>query len=170
MSTLLFANFETPERARAAAGKLRQSGHTVREVYAPIPSAELEHLVGAHKSRIRQIMLVAGIIGALTGFLMQVWSAVLDYPINSGGRPLLSWPAFMLVTFELAVLFAALSGFVAFLAEARLTRLHAPMFAADSFERASCDRFVLEIETKEPSAARRILEGAGATPISEHPA
>lgn len=168
MSTcVLLAAFESPESAAIAVTRLRHAGHDVREAYGPLPSEDLSHAVGEHRSSIRSIMFVAAVVGVITGLAMQYWSAVFDYPINSGGRPLASWAAFVPVAFELGILFAALSGFVAFLVEARLTRLHAPVFTFDGFERASQDRCFLEIATKRADEARALLEGHGATAILE---
>lgn len=170
MSTcVLLAAFETPERATAAVARLHHAGHHVREAYGPLPSEKMSHAVGLHRSSIRSIMFIAGVIGVITGLAMQYWSAVIDYPINSGGRPLASWPAFVPVAFEIGILFAALAGFVAFLVEARLTRIHAPIFTFDGFERASHDRFFLQVETNRAAEACTLLEQLGATAILEGP-
>ncbi len=169
MSALvLIAGFDTPQRAAAAVTQMRRAGHSVREGYGPLSSEELSDAVGRRPSRIRIFMFFAAIVGVLGGLAMQYWSAVHDYPINSGGRPLASWPAFIPVAFELGVLLAALGGFVALLSEAQLTRLHAPVFELD-ISRASQDRFFLEIETAQPTDARQLLERIGADTIEELP-
>lgn len=165
-STLL-ASFAFSRRAATAVAELRDARHIVKEAYCPLSSEELRAAIGQRPSRIRQVMFLAAVIGAVTGFGMQYWSAVFDYPINSGGRPLASWPAFLLVTFELSVLFAALAGFTAFFVEARLTQLNAPLFEFDEIRRASQDKTVLEIETMHPAEARQMLEHAGAISIQE---
>lgn len=168
-SWLLLAGFETSRRAAAAVSGLRDAGHIVNEGYGPRSSEELSIAIGPSPSRIRTSMFIAALIGAVIGFGTQYWSAVFDYPINSGGRPLASWPAFMLVAFELCVLFAALAGFAAFFIEARLTQLHSPLFEFDEIQRASQDRSILEIETNRPAEARQLLERAGAISIEERP-
>ena len=82
-------------------------------------------------------------------------SAVINYPYNSGGRPLDAWPAFMLVPFATGILVAAIAGFAAFLIETGLPRLHHPLFAVEGFERASQDRFVLALEPPDGTTQRR---------------
>lgn len=167
---VLLAAFDTPERAAAAVEPLRRAGHTVREAYAPMPSEELTQAIGHRENWIRPIMFVAALAGITGGLGMTFWSSVFDYPINSGGRPLASWPAFVPIAFEIGILSAALIGFVAFLFRARLTQLHAPIFSFDGFERASRDRSFLEIETPRPSGALLLLEHYGATAVTEREA
>lgn len=167
-STLL-ASFDSHRRAATAVSELRGAGHAVKEGYGPFSSEGLTAVVGERPSRIRQAMFFAAVIGAVTGLGMQYWSAVFDYPINSGGRPLASWPAFLLVAFELSVLFAALAGFTMFLVEGRLTQVHVRLFEFDEIRRASYDRTVLEIETPRQSEARQLLKRAGANSIEERP-
>jgi hypothetical protein len=103
---------------------------------------------------------------------MQWYSAVVDYPLNVGGRPLDSWPVFLLVPFEVGMLLAALSGFVAFLWSCGLPRLHDPLFALPSFERATQDRFFLLAEAAPKRAAgglRRAFEQSGAAAVTTVP-
>jgi hypothetical protein len=162
----LLASFSTPERAANAVSRLRKSGHQVSEAYAPMPAEDLAAAIGTHPSRIRRIMFIAASAGVVVGIALQWYSAVIAYPINVGGRPLASWPAFVPVAFELGVLFAALAGFAAFLVEARLTRVHARQFSFDGFERASQDRYLIEIRTEDEPDARRLLEQIGAVAIA----
>jgi hypothetical protein len=117
-------------------------------------------------------MLCAGIAGASGGFFLQ-WFAAHDYPLNVGGRPLASWPAFVPITFELTVLTAALVGVVAFFFLTGLPRLHHPVFTDPRFQRASQDRFFLCIRSDDPLYAtdvvRRTLVAAQAESIAEVP-
>lgn len=166
-SRLLYAAFERPHRAAAAVWRLRADGHAVLDAFAPSPDEALLQATRPPPSRVRAVMLIAGVAGAAFGLGMQVWSAVADYPVNSGGRPPASWPAFIPVAFELGVLFAAIAGFVAFLIEARLTRLNAPELALEDIERASRDRTLILIETERMDEARKLLSSAGAVAISE---
>jgi hypothetical protein len=108
---------------------------------------------------------------AILAYALEYFSAAIDYPYNSGGRPLNSWPAFMLVPFATGILVAAIAGFAAFLAECGLPRLYHPLFAVEGFERASQDRFVLAIARPDDDESSRravdLLRGAGATAIRE---
>ena len=96
------------------------------------------------------ITLLGGIVGGVGAYLLQWYSAVLDYPINSGGRPLHSWPAFIPATFEMTVLGAALAAFCGMLIANGLPRLHHPVFNAPDFDLASRNRFFLCIEARDP--------------------
>lgn len=105
---------------------------------------------------------------------MQYWAEAVSYPLNVGGRPYNSWPAFIVSTFEMAVLCALAAGFFGFLLGCRLPLLYRPIFAAPGFERASEDRFVLYVGAGDPSfepgLVRRILERHGAERVEEVPA
>ena len=118
--------------------------------------------------RVPRVAFAGGAVGAAGAYLLQWYTAVIDYPIDAGGRPLHSWPAFIPMTFELAVLGAALAAFFGFLALNGLPRLRHPVFDAPDFDLASRDRFFLCIrEADDPAeAARRLLE-AGAKRVVE---
>ena len=118
------------------------------------------------------MIFAGGVGGALIGYLVQYWAEAVSYPINVGGRPYNSWPAFIVSTFEMTVLCALAAGFFAFLLGCRLPRLYHPIFAAPGFERASEDRFVLYVGASDHSSGhvRRILERHGAERVEEVPA
>jgi len=166
---LLMAEFATPERALAAIQSLQASGYQVGEAYSPFSSEELAAKIHRYQPRVRIVMFIAGVIGLLTGVAIQYWSAVVAYPIDSGGRPLASWPAFVPVMFELTVLFAALAGFVTLLIEARLTRLHADEFDIDPFSRASRDRFFITVEATKTAEVKRLLRQAETLTTGKQP-
>jgi hypothetical protein len=157
---ILMAEFATPERAVAALQSLKASGYRAEEAYAPFSSEKLMANSRQNQPCVRPIMFAAAVAGMVTGVVLQYWSAVIAYPINSGGRPLASWPAFVPVIFELTVLFAAVAGFIALLVEAGLTRLHADVFDINRFSRASQDRFFITVEATMTAKVKRLLRQA----------
>jgi hypothetical protein len=167
----LIAEFDTADALLAGVRGARREGYARLEAYSPFSLEGLTEVLNLPPSRVRWVMLAGGVLGAAGGLGLQYWSAVVAYPINSGGRPLASYAAFIPVTFELMVLFAALCGFVAFLLSAGLPRPHHPVFAVEGFERASSDGFFLEIMADDPrfetAATRRFLESLGARRVGE---
>ena len=132
---------------------------------------EVERELPPRKDRIPLITLCGGILGGAGGYFMQWYSAVISYPINVGGRPLNAWPSFIPITFEMAVLGAALAGFFGMLALNRLPRLRHPVFGAPHFDLASRSRFFLCLRSGDPKfdagRARSWLEQNGARQVSE---
>lgn len=171
MSAPLLAQFETPDALVRAHARARDEGHRAIDAFTPFPLEELAEAFGPPPRRIRPAMALAGLGAAGAMYALQWWSSVHGYPLNSGGRPLHSWPVFLLVPFEVGVLVAAVAGFAALLAACGLPRLHHPLFVMPQFERASQDGFLLLVAPKgDPAALRRLLEGAGASLVSEtHP-
>jgi len=167
----LLVAFTSEKSFRTAFHHLRETGCTRLEAYTPY-AVEPGVLPGA-TTPMASIMLRAGVIGAGGGFYLQ-WFAAHDYPLNVGGRPLNSWPAFIPITFELTVLTAALVGVLAFFCLARLPRLHHPVFADPRFRRASQDRFFICVRADDPLYAservRRILTEAQPESSAEVPA
>lgn len=140
----LLAEFDAPERLVAAARTIREEGFRSIDAYTPFPVEGLDEALAIHDLTVPRAMLVGGIVGALAGFLMQV-ATNLAYPLWIGGRPLIAVPAFLLVTFELTVLFAALAGIGSMLIANRLPRLNHPLFEAERFRLCEPDRFFLAI-------------------------
>jgi len=147
----IVAAFDSAEAVLAAARRFREAGYEHLDAYTPFPVEGLAEEIGFSHNRIPLIVLVGAIVGALLGYGMQYYSAVIDYPFNIGGRPLHSAPAFMLVTFELAVLFGALGAFLGMLVLNGLPEPHHPIFNAKFFQLASQDRFFLCIKASDPN-------------------
>ena len=167
----LMAEFETPNALVEAARKAREAGYRKMEGYTPFPVHGLAEAIGIPGTRLQYIVLAGGILGALVGFGLQYYINVIDYPLNIGGRPFNSWPAFIPVTFETTVLFAAFAAILGMLGLNGLPQPYHPVFNEPRFELASNDRFFLCIEAEDPKfdmkETRQFLEGLEATYIGE---
>jgi hypothetical protein len=148
------AEFDAAETLTAAALKTVAEGYHNLEAYSPFPIEGLDEALGFHRSRVPLITLIGGIVGGVGGFFMQWFAAVIHYPMNIGGRPLNSWPAFIPVTFELTILCAAIATVLGMLGLNGLPMPYHPLFNVPSFEHASRDRFFLCIESKDPKFDR----------------
>src|SRR3954447_584598 len=137
------AEFGTAEQLLTATRAAYKAGYRRMDAYSPYAVDGLAEALGFTKTRLPLITLLGGIVGGLTAYIMQWYSAALDYPLNVGGRPLHSWPAFIPITFELTVLFASVGGLLAMLAMNGLPRLHHPIFNTPHFELRSHSRFYL---------------------------
>jgi hypothetical protein len=161
----LMAEFDSPETLLEAARRAFAEGFRKMDAYSPFPVDGLAEAIGFHRTRVPLIVLIGGILGCVGGFYLQYWVAVIHYPINIGGRPLNSWPAFIPITFELTVLLAALAAFFGVLALNRLPMPYHPVFNVERFELASRNRFFLCIEATDPKfdveRTRRFLEEIG---------
>lgn len=160
----LLAEFHDPTAVVRAMERTREAGYTRIEGYSPFPMEELSEAMGWHtRGRLPRLVLLGGLLGAITGYGLQYWVSVHAYPLNVGGRPLHSWPAFIPVTFEMAVLFASGAAVLGMLALNGLPRPHHPVFNVAEFKLATTDRFFICIEAKDPrfdlEETRRFLEG-----------
>jgi hypothetical protein len=146
----LMAQFLTPEAVLAATRRTHEAGYRDMDAYTPYPVEGLAAELGMRRSRIASIVFIAAIVGASTGFFMQYYSMVIDYPFNSGGRPYNSWPAFIPITFEVMVLISSLAAFLTMILLNELPHPNHPVFNVPEFLRASQDRFFLCIEADDP--------------------
>jgi len=166
----LVAEFDDPDRIVAAAQKAYDAGYRKLDAYTPFPVHGLDHAVGFKKNMVAPLVLLGGLTGASAGFLMQYIAAVLHYPYLIGGRPLLSWPMFIPITFEMGILFAAFAAVFGMFALNGLPMPYHPVFNAPRFELASRDAFFLCIEAKDDRydevETRSFLEGLGAKQVS----
>jgi Protein of unknown function (DUF3341) len=169
----LMAEFASADALVRAARQARELGFERVEAYAPFPVPGLGEAIGFTRPRVPEWTLAGGVVGALLGWLVQWYSAVIAYPLNIGGRPLDSWPAFIPVIFECTVLGAALAAASSMLWLNGLPRLRHPVFDAPGFDCATRDRFFLCLVADEPAfgsvGARRFLEGLGPLAIVEVP-
>jgi hypothetical protein len=167
----LMAEFDDPTAVVEATKHAYAAGYRHMDAYSPYPIEELHHALGVHGNRLPLLVLVCGIAGALGGYALEYWSAVIAYPVNVGGRPLHSWPAFIPVAFETTVLFAALGAVVGMIVANGLPMPYHPVFNVPEFQRASRDGFFLCIEAVDPmfdvTGTRRFLESLGAKKVSE---
>jgi hypothetical protein len=164
----LLAEFDGPERLIAAAEKVHAAGYRRADAYSPFPIHGLAHALGLRKTRVAMLVFIGGVIGAFGGFLMQYYTAARDYPFNIGGKPLNSWPAFIVPTFECTILFSAFSALLGMLALNGLPMPYHPLFNVPAFELASRSHFFLTIESSDPKynseETRRFLEGLSPKP------
>jgi hypothetical protein len=167
----LIAEFDQPEALLEAARGSFAAGYRRMDAYSPFPIEGLAEAIGFHKTRLPLLVLIGGIIGCLGGFYLQYWAAVIDYPLNIGGRPLNSWPMFIPVTFELTILVAGLTAVLGLLALNGLPMPYHPVFNVERFQLATRNRFFLCIESVDPKfnheTTRRFLESCGPQGVYE---
>jgi hypothetical protein len=144
------AEFDNPTALVNAARAARDKGYRKLDAYSPFPIGELSDVLDLHKNRLPLIVLAGGIVGGMVGYLMQYYVTVWDFPINIGGRPLHSWPAYIVITFEMTILLAAISAVMGLLALCGLPMFYHPAFNVPRFALASRNRFFLSIEATDP--------------------
>ena len=170
----LLAEFPSADALCAAARHARANGYTRVEAYSPFSIEGLDDIVGADKGWIAPLTLLGGILGGAGTYFLQWYAAVVDYPVNIGGRPLHSWPAFIPATFEVTILGAAVAAVLAMLVLNGLPQLYHPLFEVEEFELASRNRFFLCLPARDPvfapGPARDLLEGLHPLLLREVPA
>jgi hypothetical protein len=161
----LMAEFEKEDALIAAAEKTRDAGYRHLDAFAPYPVHGLSEAIGFHDWTVPPLTLAGGLIGCIGGFLMCWYSSVYAYPLNVGGRPLNSWPAFIPITFELTILCASLTAVFGTLLLNRLPQPYHPVFNVNRFVHATRDRFYLYVESSDPKfdlvETRRFLQSLG---------
>ena len=146
----VIAEFESPGDLVHAARKVYEQGYRRINGYSPYPIEELSEAIGFTHTSLPLIVFIGGVLGGLAGFGMQYWMEVIDYPLNVGGRPFNSWPAFIPITFECVILGAAFSAVLGMLILNRLPQPYHPVFNVPSFAMATRDRFFLAVEANDP--------------------
>jgi Protein of unknown function (DUF3341) len=167
----LLAEFEDPAALVEATARAHAAGYRRLDAYSPFPIEELAEALHFHDRRVALIVLLGGIFGGIGGYLLQYWISAVDYPLNVGGRPLHSWPAFIPVTFETTVLCAAIAAVLGMLGLNGLPMPYHPVFNVPRFALASRDQFFLCIEAVDPhfdrAITRRFLERLDPLSVSE---
>jgi hypothetical protein len=170
----VMAEFDSAQTLVDGARRVRAEGFTKFEAYSPVPVEELNDIIHMKRTILPKLSLAGGLAGMATGFGLQYWAAAIEYPMNVGGRPLASWPAFVIPSYELTILFSALATTVGMIALNGLPQPYHPVFNVPRFSLASSDKFFLVIEADDPKfemrAASRFLESIGAKGVYEVPA
>jgi hypothetical protein len=146
----LMAEFDKPADVVAATRDAYAAGYRYMEAYTPFPVEGLAEALGFERNGMARIVLLGGLIGGLGGFFMMWYSSVVHFPLDIGGRPYNSWPAFIPITFELTILVAALSAVFGMLGLNGLPRPHHPVFNVPNFALASRNRFFLCLQARDP--------------------
>ena len=169
----VIAEFHDPQTLLDAAHAVRKEGYTDVDAFSPFPIHGLAEAVGFHKSRLSAIVLTMGILGGIGGFMMCWYANVISYPLNIGGKPYNSWPAWIPITFECAILLAAFGAVFGMLALNGLPMPYHPVFNVRRFDSASRDKFFLVIQARDPKfrqeEARRFLESLKPREVTDVP-
>jgi hypothetical protein len=169
----MMAEFDTPTALVDASRRTYQAGYKKIDAYSPFPIEGLAEEIGFHHDEVPLVVLIGGIIGGASGYFLEWWCSVIGYPINVGGRPFHSWPAFIPITFEMTVLFGGISALFGMLALNGLPMPYHPVFNVPRFAMASKDRFFLIVFSSDPkydpAGTRSFLEGLAPRSISEVP-
>jgi len=166
----VIAEFDDANSLVAATQRAYEEGYRCMDAYSPFAIEELHEALGSHHTRLPLIVLIGGLCGCIGGYALQYWVSVVAYPLNIGGKPFHSWPAFIPITFECTVLVAALSAVLGMLALNGLPAPYHPVFNVPRFALASRNRFFLCIESRDAKfdieQTRRFLETLGPREVS----
>jgi len=155
----LMAEFETPGQLVAAARKTREAGFKKFDAYTPYPIHELDEAMDLHDNRVSLFTLIAGCLGCIGGFSLASWISSVAWPLNIGGRPLISTPMFIPVTFECTILLGGLTAAISMIIMNGLPSPYHPVFNVERFANASRSKFFLCIESEDPRFDRTATEG-----------
>jgi ActD protein len=160
----VMAEFDSGQALIEATRKTMSQGFSRVEAYSPIPIEELNDLIHKKRTVLPKLILAGGLTGMATGFVLQYWASVIEYPMNIGGRPLASWTTFIVPSYELTILFASLTAAIGFALLSGLPQPYHPVFNVERFSMASSDKFFLVIESTDPkfNDAANFLNGLGA--------
>jgi len=169
----MMAEFDSATDLMEAARRTHAAGYKKIDAYSPFPIEGLAEAIGFHRNEVPLVVLIGGLLGGLGGYLMQWWISAVDYPLNIGGRPYHSWPPFMVITFEMTILFGGIFAVLGMLALNGLPMPYHPVFNVPRFALASKDRFFLIVFSTDPKydavSTRQFLEGLQPRSIAEVP-
>lgn len=167
----LIARFASPEALVAAIGRARAEGYSRLDAFTPFPVPEVTDAIGGPTWKIGWIAALFALAGGALTYAIVHWSTAVDYPLNIGGRPLESWPAFVPVVLVAAALWSGLATLIGMLWLCGLPRWHHPLFDVGQFDRVTYDRFFLLIDAADPAfeaeRARRLLDSLGPEHVDE---
>lgn len=167
----LLAEFDSATAIVNAARRTREAGYTKIDAYSPFPIHEMDEALKLKRTKLPWLVLGGGLTGMLGGFALQYWASVIQYPLNIGGRPMASWPSFIVPAFETTILLAALTAVIGMIALNGLPLPYHPVFNVPQFGNASSDRFFLSIETADPkfdyAATLAFLDGLNPLGVSD---
>jgi hypothetical protein len=170
----VMAEFDSAQAIVDAARRTMGEGFTKVEAYTPVPIEELNDIIHKKRTILPTLSLVGGLTGMATGFALQYWASVIEYPMNIGGRPFASWPAFVIPSYELTILFSALATAGGMIALNGLPQPYHPVFNTPRFSLASSDKFFLVIEADDAKydghSTSRFLQDIGAKGVYDVPA
>ena len=169
----LMAEFDNVNDVVTAARRVYGAGYRKIDAYSPFPLEELSEAIGFHKNGVALVCLIGGLLGGSAAFALQWWINNVGYPVNIGGRPLNSWPSFIIVTFEMTILFSGLSAVFGMLALNGLPMPYHPVFNVPQFERVTKDHFFIVIfssdKNYDAAQTRKFLEDLGPISVAEVP-
>jgi hypothetical protein len=167
------AEFETATDLVTAANRAREAGYVDVDAYSPIPIEELHHAIGFKHTKLPLLVLIGGLLGGAGGFGLEYWVSAVAYPLNVGGKPFVSWPMFIPVTFECTILAASLTAVIGMLALNGLPAPYHPVFNVPRFAMASRNRFFLCIDATDRQfdldRTRAFMETLGAHEVTMVP-
>lgn len=170
----VMAEYDSSQALVDAARKTMAEGFSKVEAYSPVPIEELNDIIHRKRTMLPKLVLAGGLTGMATGFALQYWASVIEYPMNVGGRPFASWPAFVIPSYELTILFSALTAAGGMIALNGLPQPYHPVFNAPRFSLASSDKFFLVVEAVDPkfelTRTKQFLESLNAKGVYEVPA
>jgi len=169
----LMAEFDSAQELVDAAHRTHEAGYRKIDAYSPFPVEGLAEAIGFRKNRVALVVLIGAILGGLSGYMLQYWVATITYRTNIGGRPYHSWPSFIIVTFEMTILFGGLSALFGMLALNGLPMPYHPVFNVPEFKRATENKFFLVVFSSDPkydaTVTRAFLQGLAPRMVAEVP-
>jgi len=154
----LMGEFNSPGDLLKAAQELQKSGYRIYDAYSPFPIHGMEEAMNLKASKLPWVVFVGGTIGLIVGFGMQTWVAIKGYPLIISGKELFSYPAWIPITFEVMVLFAAFAAVISIFTFNKLPRFYHPFFKHKTFHKATTDGYFIGIESDDPKYNREITK------------